>query len=157
LPDLRVAAPWVPTSVADWFQRACAREVQQRFQSADEMIEGLDLALGVSTGAFSRQSSPEVKVDTLRGHAPPVHHSLPRASASDSGEFAKGATQALSTDQAMLKTSLANSVHTLDGEQLASPTSSRVRWIASGALALCVLLGGAALLFGTAQWRAGER
>src|SRR6188768_1874755 len=89
LPDLKAAAPWVPGSVADWFQRACARDVQQRFQSADELIEALDLALGVSTGAYNRLSAPEVKLDTLRGHAPPVHHSLPRASPSDSDKSTK--------------------------------------------------------------------
>src|SRR6187402_2923907 len=98
LPDLRVAAPWVPASIAEWFQRACAREVQDRFQSADEMIEAMDLALGVSTGAFNRQSSPELQLDTLRGHSPPVQHSMPRPDASESGAFAKGSTQVLSTN-----------------------------------------------------------
>jgi len=155
LPDLRVAAPWVPSSVADWFQRACARDVQQRFQSADELIEGLDLALGVSTGAHNRQSAHELKLDTLRGHAPPVHHSLPRSTPSDSGEFAKGSTQVLSTDQALLKTENANSVHTLD-RQLADLTaltssSSRRLWVVGGVLTLLVLLAGAALHFGRAS------
>ncbi len=150
LPDLRVAAPWVPASVADWFQRACARDVQQRFQSADELIEGLDLALGVSAGAIGRESSPEVKLDTLRGHGPPVHHSVPRAPPSDSGQFAKEATQLLSTNETLLKTGLANSAHTLDTEsaELLVRPSSRARWIVGGVLALCVLLGAAALLFG---------
>ncbi|MEI9949004.1 MAG: protein kinase [Pseudomonadota bacterium] len=147
LPDLRVTAPWVPGSVADWFQRACARDVQERFQSADEMIEALDLALGVSTGALSRQSSPEVRLDTLRGHSPPVHHSLPRVTPSDSGEFSRGLTQVLSTDQALLKTGFVNSAHTLD-QELAVPARSRALWIASGALALLLLLAGAALLLG---------
>jgi serine/threonine-protein kinase len=154
LPDLHVAAPWVPGSVADWFQRACARDVQQRFQSADEMIEGLDLALGVSTGAFSRQSSSEVKLDTLRGHAAPVHRSIPQGTPSGSGEFAKGVTQvqAPSTDGTRSEASLApNLVSTLDGEELAVATSSRARWIVAGALALCALVGGAALLLGRAR------
>ena len=145
LPDLRVAAPWVPGSVADWFARACARDAQQRFQSADEMIEAMDLALGVSTGAFNRQSAPEVRLDTLRGHSPPVHHSLPRATASDSGEFAKGLTQVASTDPALLKTSHANSAHTLAPEP-AVPKSSRVSWIVGGGVGLLLLLGGALLL-----------
>jgi serine/threonine protein kinase len=149
LPDLRVAAPWVPASVADWFQRACARDVQARFQSADELIEALDLALGVSTGAFNRQSSPEVRLDTLRGHAPPVHHSVPRAAASDSDEFAKAATQVLSTNEALLNTSHANNAHTLDRElELDVTPASRVPWVIGGVVALLVLLGGVALFLG---------
>jgi hypothetical protein len=148
LPDLRDAAPWVPGSVAEWFQRACARDVQQRFQSADELIEGLDLALGVSTGAYPRQqSSPEVRLDTLRGHAPPIHHSIPRAP-SDSGEFAKGGTHVLSTDQTLLPTHRPEAPRTSDPDELMFAPSSRKRWIIGGLFALVVLGGGAALLLG---------
>src|SRR4051794_34686090 len=135
LPDLRERAPWVPGSVAEWFQRACARDVQQRFQSADELIEGLDLALGVSTGAYARQSSPDVRLDTLRGHAPPVHHSIPRATPSDSGEYAKGATQVLGMDETLLRTNHENLGNALAPE-LALTRSSRSRarsgWIIGG-------------------------
>jgi len=148
LPDLRDAAPWVPASIADWFQRACARDVQQRFQSADEMIEGLDLALGVTTGAYARQSSPEVRLDTLRGHAPPVQHSVPRGTPSDSGEFAKGSTQVLHTDQALLATNHGLAAHTLDPDEPALSRSPRKRWLVGGAVALVALLAGAALFLG---------
>ena len=148
LPDLRAAAPWVPASIADWFQRACARDLEQRFQSADELIEGLDLALGVTTGAFARQSSPEVRPDTLRGHAPPVQHSLSRGTPSDSGEFAMGSTQALSTDQALLATNHGLAAHTLDPDELALEPAPRKRWIVGGVFALVALLAGAALFFG---------
>jgi serine/threonine-protein kinase len=148
LPDLRATAPWVPSSVADWFQRACARDVQQRFQSADELIEGLDLALGVSTGAYARQSSPEVKLETLLGHAPPVQHSMPRATPSDSGKFAKGMTQALSTDRALLQPNHEATAGALDADELAFAPPSRKRWIIAGLVALLALLGGAALLLG---------
>jgi len=147
LPDLRVAAPWVPQSVAEWFRRACARDAQQRFQSADEMIEALDRALGVSTGAYSRQSASEPKLDTLRGHAPPLHHSLARATAADTGEFSNGLTRVLSTDQVLLKTSNANSAHTLD-QDLGAFTSSRRPWLVAGVLTLVALVGAAALQFG---------
>ena len=151
LPDLRDAAPWVPASIADWFQRACARDVQQRFQSADEMIEGLDLALGVTTGAYARQSSPEVHIDTLRGHSPPVQHSVPRGTPSDSGEFAKGSTQVLNTDQALLATNHGLAAHTLEPDELASSHDSRKRWLVGGVVALVALLAGAALFLGRAN------
>jgi serine/threonine-protein kinase len=152
LPDLRSAAPWVPASVAEWFQRACARELGARYQSADEMVEGLDLALGVSTGSFSRQSQPEVKTDTLRGHAPPVAHAVPRSAAADSGAYDKGSTQVLTTDPRLLNSNHVASTRTLDPE-LTVPTqswrSSTIGAIAAiGAGVLVLVLGGAALLHG---------
>jgi serine/threonine-protein kinase len=145
LPDLRAAAPWIPNSVAEWYQRACARDANHRYQSADEMVEALELALGVSTGALNRSSSPDVKIDTLRGHAPPVQHGVPRTTPSDSGEFAKGATQVLATDPRLLNSDPALSARALDAA-LSIPTSSRLPLlIAAGVLAL-VLIGGALVL-----------
>ena len=147
LPDLRAAAPWIPNSVCEWYQRACARDVNLRYQSADEMVEALDLALGVSTGVMSRGSSPEVKIDTLRGHAPPVAHGVPR-SISDSGEYAKGATQVLTTDPKLLNSDPALSVRALDAE-LALPTSSRAPlFIGAGIAVLILFLIGGVLLLG---------
>src|SRR5258707_11738365 len=46
LPHLREKAPWVPEAVEMWFQRACAKEPLERFQSADEMTEALHAAAG---------------------------------------------------------------------------------------------------------------
>lgn len=144
LPDLRASAPWVPQSVGEWFQKACARDPNLRFQSADEMVEALDLALGVSSGAMSRQSSPEVKIDTLRGHAPPVAHALPRA-ADDSGDFARSATQVLVTDPLLLKSQPAPATRTLDPE-LTLPTTSRAPLFLGVALLVALLLGGGTFL-----------
>ena len=145
LPDVRSAAPWVPASVAEWFQRACAREPHDRFQSADELVEGLDLALGVSTGAFSRQQQGEVKIDTLRGHAPPIAHGVPRTAASDSGDFAKGSTQVLTTDHTLLKSNPVTTARTVD-PALAVPKASPVPLAIGGAVLLLLLVGGGALL-----------
>ncbi len=175
LPDLRAAAPWVPQSVGEWFQRACAREPNDRFQSADEMVEGLELALGVSTGAYSRQSSPEVKLDTLRGHAPPIQHSIPRATPSaadsDPGEFAPNATQALGMRSTLLdpvasNPNLAGNPHslshpplpgdaqrmshsgqTLDPE-LSIPTTSRWPLMLGGGLVVLLILAGLGFALG---------
>jgi len=152
LPDLRVTAPWVPASVADWFQRACARDLTQRFQSADEMVEALELALGVSTGAYSRQSAPEVKLDTLRGHAPPVAHGAPRAAPLDSGEFAKGSTQVLGMDPALLLSSPEAQDHAARTDpELTVPTSSRLPLFLGGAVFLLLVLGGVAFLLGRSK------
>ncbi|HEX3854248.1 MAG TPA: hypothetical protein VHW01_24965, partial [Polyangiaceae bacterium] len=134
-------------SVAEWFQRACARDANLRYQSADEMVEALDLALGVSQGAMNRGSSPDVKIDTLRGHAPPLAHGVPR-SPSDSGEFARGTTQVLTTDPKLLNSDPALSVRALDAE-LSIPTSSRAPlFIAAGIGVLILFLIAGALLLG---------
>ncbi len=146
LPDLRAASPWIPVSVADWFQRACARDPQQRFQSADEMVEALDLALGVSTGALQRQSAPEVKIDTLRGHAPPIAHAVPRTTPAETGAFGAGATQVLGMDPRLLKSNPALSSGTQD--ELTVPTTSRAPLYALLGLLGLGALGGLAWLWG---------
>jgi serine/threonine-protein kinase len=73
LPDIRERAPWLPEAVADWFQKACAREPADRFQSADEMIESLRDAAGAQS-RMGRASLPEDvsgPSGTILGHAPP--------------------------------------------------------------------------------------
>jgi serine/threonine-protein kinase len=157
LPDLRASAPWVPQSVADWFQRACAREPQDRFQSADEMIEGLELALGVSTGAFSRQAPPEAKSETLRGHASPLTNGasqeangaspLTNGAPQEAKAFGKGSTQILSTDPALLSSNPGTPARTLEPE-LALPTTTS-RWplfVGAGLVVLLIPLGAVLLL-----------
>ena len=44
LPSLRANAPWLPPSVEAWFMRACAREPQDRFASAQELGDALKAA-----------------------------------------------------------------------------------------------------------------
>jgi eukaryotic-like serine/threonine-protein kinase len=72
LPLLRAKAPWVPESVEVWFQRACAKEPLERFQSADEMTEALQAAAG-SPALSKHQSFPEGRIapETLVGYAAP--------------------------------------------------------------------------------------
>jgi len=157
LPDLRAAAPWVPQSVADWFQRACAREPQDRFQSADEMIEGLELALGVSTGVFSRQSQPEGKSETLRGHASPLTNGAPQeangaslltnGAPQEANAFGKGSTQILSTDPALLSSNPGTPARTIEPE-LALPSASRWPLFVGAGLVLLLIPVGAVLLLG---------
>ncbi len=147
LPDIRETAPWIPASVADWFRRACAREPHDRFQSADEMVEALDLALGVSSGAVSRQSQGELKIDTLRGHAPPVAHGVPRAAADDSGQYAKGSTQVLTTDPTLLGSNHVTASRTVN-PALVVPTTSRTPLLVGASVLALLLIGGAALVLG---------
>jgi serine/threonine protein kinase len=73
LPDIRLAAPWLPAGVRSWFDKACARERDDRFQSADEMVE----ALLEAAGPAGRTSQPSITDEiggpsgTLVGYAPP--------------------------------------------------------------------------------------
>ncbi len=53
LPSLRDAAPWVPPSLEQWFEKACARDPEDRFAHADEMVEALAEAAGVVSGRHS--------------------------------------------------------------------------------------------------------
>jgi hypothetical protein len=93
LPDIREKAPWLPQTIGEWFAKACARELPDRFQSADEMIE----ALRDAAGAHSRLSRPSVPDDvsgpsgTLMGHVPPHAMATVQASAVNIGVSAPGA------------------------------------------------------------------
>jgi hypothetical protein len=73
LPLLREKAPWVPEAVEQWFQRACAKEPLERFQSADEMTEALSAAAGTSP-LSKHKSFPEGRIapETLVGYAAPA-------------------------------------------------------------------------------------
>jgi serine/threonine-protein kinase len=72
LPLVRAKAPWVPEAVELWFQRACAREPLERFQSADEMTEALQAAAGGPL-LSKHKSAPEGRIApaTLVGLATP--------------------------------------------------------------------------------------
>jgi eukaryotic-like serine/threonine-protein kinase len=73
LPDIRMAAPWLPAPVRAWFDKACARERENRFQSADEMIEALLQAAGSGTRAPLPSAPDDVSgpSGTLLGYAAP--------------------------------------------------------------------------------------
>jgi serine/threonine-protein kinase len=72
LPSIRNAAPWLPVEVADWFEKACAREREQRFQSADELVDALQQAAGPA-GRLTRPSvNDEGPASTMLGHVPPT-------------------------------------------------------------------------------------
>jgi serine/threonine-protein kinase len=77
LPRLREKAPWVPETVEQWFQRACAKEPLERFQSADEMTEALQAAAG-DVAQSKHQSHPEFRIapETLVGYATPAMATL---------------------------------------------------------------------------------
>src|SRR5580693_6427245 len=46
LPPLAANAPWLPPAMEGWFQRACARDPQDRYGSAQEFADALRAACG---------------------------------------------------------------------------------------------------------------
>jgi serine/threonine-protein kinase len=48
LPSLCAQASWLPPSMEGWFQRACAREPQDRYTTALEFADGLRVAAGMT-------------------------------------------------------------------------------------------------------------
>jgi hypothetical protein len=94
LPKLREKAPWLPEAVEQWFQRACAQDPLDRFQSADEMTEALQ-ATGSASPKSKHQSVPEGRIapETLVGFAPPPALA---ASPVDAAQLGFARTQALS-------------------------------------------------------------
>jgi eukaryotic-like serine/threonine-protein kinase len=77
LPKLTDAAPWLPPGVNDWFERACARSADDRYQTVGELVEGLADAVGMSIRATmpdteglassSPDLSPLPKTDSVSG------------------------------------------------------------------------------------------
>ena len=46
LPKVTDAAPWLPPSVNEWFEKSCARSPDERFQSVQEQVDALAAAFG---------------------------------------------------------------------------------------------------------------
>jgi serine/threonine-protein kinase len=140
LPSLRQQVPWLPAAVETWFQRACARDAKDRFQSADEMVEALKLAVGDSLGSISQKSSPELAVGTLPGHSPPVPHQMPRAEgAIDTGPYAMAKTQIAVTDPALAGSAPGTASLTVHEAALLPKRSAWPLALGMGAVALVVV------------------
>jgi len=136
LPKLSEHAPWVSQALDNWFQRACARDVTARFQTADEMIDELYAAANLSFDgrmSFSDENSSLNQALSVGD---------PRAQrASGTGNEPKAAYAIADTQHArQLETSTgAASVHTIPG------VSQRKSWVLpvtlGGALLAAVLVG----------------
>jgi serine/threonine-protein kinase len=72
LPSLCANAPWLPASMDAWFQRACAREPQDRFASAQEFSEALKAAGGGAPQAAPNMSASSPGVGSVAA-ANPAH------------------------------------------------------------------------------------
>ena len=93
LPVLHEVAPWLPPTLNDWFQHACAREPSQRFASAEAMIEALLLASGLSATRLSMLDGVGAGAAHRPTPAGPAAagspHLPPQAMAQSAGAFAQ--------------------------------------------------------------------
>ncbi|RYZ06000.1 MAG: serine/threonine protein kinase [Myxococcales bacterium] len=161
LPRLRAKAPWLPEAVEHWFQRACAREPLERFQSADEMTEALQAACGASPPS-KHQSVPEGRIapETLVGFAAPPAVANLQAEGSPLG---LARTQALSSEgvpaPGAITAPIAIAIHSepraraITGEEWTPPPRRKLAaWVAGAVIGLTALaLLGIVLRFVGAQ------
>lgn len=150
LPKLADAAPWAPQALENWFQKACARDVSQRFQSADEMIDELHAAANLS---FDGRMSFSDENSSLTQLLPPSQALIQKASLLGNeapNNYAAAATQAA---ESVTITGDA-SVHTIPG------VTEKKRWLLPAIAGGGVLVALAALLWfvaaGNSQVAAAE-
>jgi serine/threonine-protein kinase len=142
LPDIRVAAPWLPTAVRGWFDKACARDRELRFQSADEMAE----ALLEAAGPAGRNSQPIIPEEAARPSATLVGYASPESSTTIlHADSAPSKTVVMSEPLAGSSGTLRSRVST-GGSETVRPRSGAARgvlaiWAAAGvALAVIAML-----------------
>jgi len=123
LPSLRANAPWLPPSVEAWFMRACAREPQDRFASAQELGEALKAAC---EGAVNLSGMPALAQSNPGGG--PVAHA-------QSSGLSSAATAAAATASGMSRTGVG-------GDPITTP-KSKAPVIAAVLVTLLVVGGGA--------------
>jgi serine/threonine-protein kinase len=154
LPNLKVFAPSVPDSVVAWFQRCCARDANDRFQSADELIEALQASVGGAVQLVPRGTVPldmRGPSGTLRGHSAPLSPKTAAISTRDSaplialGPDDSGPIQPLPRE--FSRSDTATAVLTVHETEPTLPSKSRRGWYAALAAGVVVALAVGAVLF----------
>ncbi|HEY6727772.1 MAG TPA: protein kinase [Polyangiaceae bacterium] len=132
LPKLSQHAPWVSQSLDNWFQKACAREVDARFQSADEMIDELYAAANLSFDgrmSFSDENSSLNQVLAMGEPRGLAASTAQRAGGTGNEARVAYATAATQNARALETSTGAASVHTIPG------VPERKQWIVPAAVA----------------------
>lgn len=125
LPKLSQHAPWASQSLDNWFEKACARDVDARFQSADEMIDELYAAANLSFDGRMSFSDENSSLNQMLTVGQPLGQR-----AGDTGNEASVAYATAETQNARaLETSTgAASVHTIPG------VPERKQWVLPAAI-----------------------
>jgi serine/threonine protein kinase len=83
LPNLAAMVPTLPISVVGWFERCCAKNPGERFQSAEEAFVALRAAAeDVGTSRVTGERD-----ETLRGHRAPLSQRNPPLGTADSASY----------------------------------------------------------------------
>ena len=89
LPSLLLNARWLPPAMEGWFQRACAREPDQRFPTAQAFAEALRIAAGISSpGPAPMLDAPGPNLPRPPMHSTPVPQNTPTTQWSDPSRLA---------------------------------------------------------------------
>jgi serine/threonine-protein kinase len=131
LPSLRANAPWLPPATETWFMKACAREPQDRFASAQEFGEALKAAC---EGAVNI-SSPGLAQSNPGGNPMAYGQTSSVGAAASLGSV--GSTSAAATASGMSRSGVGP-----DG--IATPKSKAP--VIAAVLATLVVVGGAAIV-----------
>jgi serine/threonine-protein kinase len=135
LPRLADSAPWASRALEEWFQKACAREPANRFQSADEMVDELHAAANLSFDgrmSFSDEHSSVSKVAVV-----PRERGLRAGDTGNERQGTYGVAQTHPASELATNTGDA-SVHTIPGVPV------KKRWVLPavlGSVALVALIG----------------
>ncbi len=145
LPKLSDQAPWAPLALEQWFQKACARDVDARFQTADEMIDELYAAANLSFDGRMSFSDENSSLNHMVSTAQELHPSgASRTGNEANSSYATAATQHASDGATNTGDA---SVHTIPG------VPEKRRWLVPAILAGALFLTGGA----TIAWMVASR
>ena len=136
LPSLRAQAQSLPPAMEDWFQKACARDPDHRFQSAQAFVDALRLAAGMTAGGDRMSALGPASLDgtgSLRPQVTPLPTPPPGS---------MGMTMPLQAGSPSVSTTGGTS---LEG-QVPAKKGSKVAVLAVSGLALAAVVAGVAVV-----------
>lgn len=135
LPQLSARARNIPPALDLWFQKACARDLSDRFQTAEELLDAFSLALGEPAPKSTTTHSEA----TTRAFGTISHHAATYADTKRENPIARADTISASTHEGLQ--SSGPSTRTLHEEPLSIPRAERSLLLPT-VVSLCALIGG---------------
>jgi serine/threonine-protein kinase len=139
LPTLSNRAPNLPESLDAWFQKTCARDPAQRYQTAEELVRGFDDAIGdVGTGRVSLVGS---STPTLR-HSDHLAATFAVDSSSE-GQSAAARTQGAGTFSPGERGAAPSGLSSASPSTVTVPGIPERRKLGTGVIAACAIAAAA--------------